>query len=118
MGGLFLTPSQARFGPVRMGNAFSLVLNLKNESIDLVRFSLRQPEDKRVRIHFETGAVPMGISRKLTFVLNATEPGKVETEVTIITKMQKLTIPVFAHIMDAQEFDLLNEEAIRKNKRG
>lgn len=48
--GLFLSPGQARFGPVRQGNSFSLILSLKNENIDLTRFSLRQAEDKRVKV--------------------------------------------------------------------
>lgn len=115
--GLFLTPAQARFGPVRCGNAFCLVLNLKNEGVDLVRFSLRQPEDKRIRVQFETGAVPMGISRKLRICLNATEPGKLETEIIITTKAEKLTVPIFAQILDADDFDALNEESLKKNKR-
>lgn len=60
----------------------------------------------------------MGINRKLEVCLNAKESGKVETEIYIISKTEKLTVPVFAQILDADEFDALNEEAIKKNKRG
>lgn len=118
--GLFLTPAQARFGPLRHGNVFTQILHLKNEGIDLCRFTLRQAEDKRVRVQYDTGAVPMGISRKLSVSIYTTggEPGRLETEFTISTKCEKLIVPVFAQIMGAEEFDNLNEEALRKNKRG
>lgn len=48
--GMIITPGEARFGSVLQGSLLSLPLYLKNENIDLCRFTLRQPEDKRVRV--------------------------------------------------------------------
>jgi hypothetical protein len=115
---LQIIPSSLRFGVVRVSDTYEMSVLLKNEDSQLLRFIVRQPIRKEIRVVFQPAPIAPGMYAKLTVEVTARIAEKLETEFEIATKTEIYKIPVFVNAVGHEEFDRLNEEAIRLNGRG
>lgn len=95
-------PESARFGPLRAGQNYELTLSCKNEDMLTQRITVRNPQDKRIRVRQETtGPIAPGIIRRIIIEIVARDDdsGKIDDEVQIVTKTDVYKIPVFANIL-------------------
>jgi hypothetical protein len=94
-------PHQIDFGVVKPGNCYKAEIVLINENYFLQRVKVIAPIDSNVRTTLShTGPIAMGQERRITVYLDTEklEEGEVETEVHIMSKYRKYTIPIKAKL--------------------
>lgn len=114
---LMVTPVSARFGLVKSGEIYNLKITIKNEDVDLQRFSVRQPTHPDVKVIYKPTSLASGISTSLLVELLAREPGRVDSEFQIATKAEIYKIAVMANIVNEEEFRRVDEESRRLHGR-
>lgn len=111
-------PSAVRFGNLKAGQSYEMIITLKNEDSVAHRIVLKPLIDKRVSAsQAEMGPVAPGIIRKVLVTINANEEGNVRETLNIVTKSDIYKIPVEATILSPENYDReLMEQAALKGK--
>ena len=108
-----IIPASLRFGVIKIQEAYEMNILLKNEDNQLLRFSVRQPIRKDIKILFKPSPIAPGMFIKLSAEICIKDPEKIESEFEIATKTEIYKIPVFINAITAEEFNKINEEALR-----
>ena len=114
---LQIIPACLRFGLIKMSESYEMQVLLKNEDSQLLRFVIRQPARKEVRVLFKPAPIAPGMFIKLAVEVSLKHPEKLETEFEIATKTEIYKIPVFANAVHQDEYDKVNEESVRLHGR-
>ncbi|KRX02221.1 hypothetical protein PPERSA_04843 [Pseudocohnilembus persalinus] len=118
---LLITPISARFGVLKIGGQYQITINVKNEDLLAQRITIRQPENNRfIKVFMkQMGPIALGLTREVIVRVNAQEEiyGKVQDSFQIVSKHEIYTIPIYATIVDQEEFDRLDIESRETNKR-
>ena len=114
---LQVIPACLRFGVVKVSEIYEMQILLKNEDNQLLRFIIRQPARKDVRVLFKPAPIAPGMFVKLSVEVSLKQPEKVETEFEIATKTEIFKIPVFANAVYQDEYEKINEESLRLHGR-
>lgn len=115
---LQIIPASVRFGVLKEGDVYEMQIVIKNEDNQLLRYTLRQPQTKNVKILFKPAPIAPGMTTKLVVEITAKRPEKIEIEFEIATKAEIYKIPIFANIVSDNEFDGINEESLQLHGRG
>mmetsp|Transcript_6797 Transcript_6797/g.12276 ORF Transcript_6797/g.12276 Transcript_6797/m.12276 type:complete len:1696 (-) Transcript_6797:1566-6653(-) len=117
--GLTIYPASARFGIIKQGSIYEIILTLKNEDVQTARFTLRQPKIKEellvanAKVVYTPSPIAPGMTVKLKVELSAILPAKFETEFEIASKTEIFKVPIFANIMPESDYIRLDEESVR-----
>ena len=114
---LQVLPASLRFGVVRVGEVYEMTLMLKNEDNQLLRFSVRQANRREGKVLFRPAPIAPGMFVRVLAEVFVRVPEKIETEFEIATKTEIYKIPVFVNAVSNEEFERVNEEAIRMHGR-
>jgi len=99
-------PSGLKFGMLRTGQAYELVITMKNEDSVAHRIVLKPIADKRVTAYLaEMGPVAPGMIRKVVVTINSTEEGNIKENLQIVTKSDIYKIPIEANILSPENFE-------------
>ncbi|CAG9328564.1 unnamed protein product [Blepharisma stoltei] len=115
---LQVIPASVRFGVVKDGEVYEMQIVIKNEDNQLLRFTIRQPPKKNVKIVYKPTPIAPGMTTRLIVELNANHPEKVEVEFEVATKAEIYKIPIFANVVNESEFDAINDESLKLHGRG
>jgi hypothetical protein len=96
---LEITPDAANFGNVMVGQVASLILMVKNEDCTLVRFAVKQPIVKEVRVVYRPGPIAPGMITKFIVELSSKDVGKIAAEFEVLCKSEIYTIPILANVV-------------------
>ena len=110
---LQIIPASLRFGLIKIGEIYEMNILLKNEDNQLLRFIIRQPTRRDIKVLFKPAPIAPGMFVKLSAEICIKAPEKVESEFEIATKTEIYKIPVFINAVSVEEYDRINEEAIR-----
>lgn len=59
-----IVPVSARFGYVKVGGYYEMIINVKNEDIIAQRINIKQPETKYIKVFTKNkGLISMGFTR-------------------------------------------------------
>ena len=114
---LQVIPASLRFGLVRVGEVYEMSVLLKNEDNQLLRFIVRQPIRKDIKILFKPAPIAPGMFTKLQVEVAVKAPEKIETEFEIASKTEIYRIPIFVNAVSVEEYDNINEESLRLHGR-
>jgi hypothetical protein len=99
-------PSTLKFGTLKVGQSYELVITMKNEDSVAHRIVLKQLSDNRVTASFaDLGPVAPGMIRKVIVTINASEEGSLKETLQIVTKSDIYKIPVEATILSPENYD-------------
>ena len=110
---MMISPASLRFGLIKIGEIYEMNILLKNEDNQLLRFIIRQPTRRDIKVLFKPAPIAPGMFVKLSAEICIKAPEKVESEFEIATKTEIYKIPVFINAVSVEEYDRINEEAIR-----
>lgn len=94
-------PHQIDFGDVRPGNCYKAEIVLINDNYFLQRVKILPPADSNIKATLsKTGPIAMGQERRITVFLDTErlEEGEVDTELFIMSKYRKYSIPIKAKL--------------------
>ena len=115
---LQVIPASLRFGVIKSAETYEMSILLKNEDSQLLRFIVRQPLRKDIRVLFKPAPIAPGMFVKLIVELIVKNPEKLESEFEIATKTEIYKIPIFANVVSSEEYDRVNDESLRLQGRG
>lgn len=115
---LMIIPGAVRFGVLPIGETFEMNLFIKNEDVQLMRFNIRQPTRKDIRIIYKPAPLAPGMTCKVSVELRAKSIEQLETEFQIAAKAEIYKLPVFANIISREEFERIDKESLRLHGRG
>jgi hypothetical protein len=115
---LMVIPAAIRFGVLPVGETFEMNLFIKNEDVQLMRFNIRQPPRKDIRIIYKPAPLAPGMTSKVTVELTTKSIEQLETEFQIAAKAEIYKLPVFANIVSSEEYQRIDEESVRLHGRG
>lgn len=99
-------PSGLKFGMLKAGQSYELVITMKNEDSVAHRIVLKPCGDKRVSGALaEMGPVAPGMTRKVVVTINALEEGGIKENLQIVTKSDIYKIPIEATILSPENFE-------------
>jgi hypothetical protein len=111
-------PSSLKFGVLKAGQAYELLITMKNEDSVAHRIVLKPFSDKRITAQLaEMGPVAPGMIRKVLVTINSMEEGNIKDNLQIVTKSDIYKIPIEATILSAENYEReLLEQAALKGK--
>lgn len=130
-------PGACRFGPLCLGKVYRMSFYIRNLDVDVMRYvvdtNATQPESWT---HFVkichtpgelvgdankiAGHLAPGMAKKVIVEIAAHKPDKIEKLITITMKAHRIQVPVFARILDVEEYEKedYTEMAIRNRHIG
>lgn len=114
---LQIIPASLRYGVVKAGEVYEMTVLLKNEDSQLLRFIVRQPPRKDIKILFKPAPIAPGMFTKLTAEICVKNPEKFESEFEVASKTEIFRIPVFVNALSSEEYEKINEESVRLHGR-
>ena len=88
-------PSSLKFGALKLGQTYELVITLKNEDSVPQRINLKPLSDPRITAQqIEMGLVAPGMIRKIAITINTKELGSIKDMLQIVTKADVFKIPI------------------------
>ena len=111
-------PSTLKFGFLKTGQAYELIITMKNEDSVAHRIVLKPFSDKRVTAQLaEMGPVAPGMIKKVIVTINSLEEGSLKENLQIVTKTDIYKIPVEATILSPENYEReMLEQAALKGK--
>eukprot|EP00397_Hematodinium_sp_SG-2012_P001162 GEMP01001163.1.p1 GENE.GEMP01001163.1~~GEMP01001163.1.p1 ORF type:complete len:1774 (+),score=520.83 GEMP01001163.1:221-5542(+) len=108
-----VTPGACRFGPLRIGHVYRMVIALKNLDVDATRFNVTLIKDHpQVTITHQPVNLAPGMMAKITVEMVGSAPGLVEALVEVKTKAHIVNIPVLGRILEGRDYDILDAESM------
>ena len=112
---LNVMPSKCKFGTVKAGGVYEVILTLKNEDSLAARISIKPTIDKRILVHqTDFGPIAPGLTKRISVmikILDEGEEGNIKEDIQIMTKHDVFRIPVEASVLTADNFDKANRES-------
>ena len=96
---LEILPSFVDFGNVKVGGMQSCYVLLKNEDSLLVRFSIKQPQNKDFRVIYRPGPIAPGMIAKVIVEFNCKNPGFLQSEFEVFCKSEIYTVNISANVI-------------------
>ena len=115
-----MMPGAARFGPVRAGGIYEFIITYKNEDQLPQRINLRQGSDPNIRVkNMNPGPIASGMTGKICVELKTQDDktGKLKDEFQIVTKSEIYKIPVFANILNIEDYNNIEKESYKMHNR-
>lgn len=107
-------PGACRFGPLRKDSLYSMSFYFRNLDVDVTRFSVSKVKSQFdfVTIQYQPGHLAPGMAAKVTVLVSARAPAKIEQLVEVRIKAHVVRVPVTARVFDAEEYDRLDAESL------
>ena len=112
-------PSTLKFGVIKVGQSYELILTMKNEDSVAQRLNLKPFADTRITAQqVDVGPVAPGMIKKIAVTIFAKEEGTIKDTLSIVTKADIFKIPIEATIVSPQRYEqeLQEQQAINPNK--
>jgi len=112
-------PSSLKYGFLRAGQIYELVVTMKNEDSIGQRVNIKPLSDSRITAkQVDTGAVAPGMTKKILVTIHAQEKGSIKETLHITTKADIFKIPIEAVILSSEDYDReMNEmQALNQGK--
>jgi len=110
-------PGSCRFGPLRAGSVYRMTVYFRNLDVDVTRFNVAPVNDPMVSLQYTPGHLAPGIATKLVVEVRAITPQRVEQLIDIRVKAHIVKVPVTAKVLDADEYDRLDNESLNLHGR-
>ena len=104
---------QLWFGTLRTGAVYRLACFLKNLDVDVTRYIIKPVEGPVLKLWYKHGPLAPGMSVKIVVELRALAPLQLETFLDLRVKAHSIKVPIAARVLDAEEYDFLEEESRR-----
>lgn len=112
-----VVPGHLRFGLLRRGGVYQIVLNLKNSDVESTRFNVLVPKSDFVKCIYTPHNVAPGLSLQTIVELWAHHSGKIQQVVEVHCKGHVIKVPVTARVLDPEEYDSLDAESVLLNNK-
>jgi len=112
-----VSPGALRFGLLRQGAVYRMHVFVKNLDVDLQRYTVKPVEPPFLRLWYEQKPLASGMSVKITVEVQAHAPAQIEQFLDVRLKSHQVKVPIFAQVLDWEQYDQLDEESIRLHAR-
>lgn len=96
---LEIVPSSVDLGTVALGQVSSSKILIKNEDNFLVRYNIKQPSNKDIRVIYKPGPIAPGMIVKLMVELTSQAVGEIKSDFEIYCKSEIYTVNIIANVV-------------------
>lgn len=112
-----ILPSEAKFGSLKEGGKYEILITCKNEDMLPQRVVIRQAKDKRIRVQQDVGgSIATGMVKNIRVIIDTTkhsENSVISDGFEIMTKTDIYRIPISATVLSDEHFDEINAESLK-----
>lgn len=94
---LEIIPSVVEFGDIAIGKLWTSSVLVRNDDNLIVRFKVKQPDNKDVRVVYKPGPIAPGMMNKLVIEISSNNLGPVQTEFQVYCKSEIYSVFVRAN---------------------